>query len=289
MLFAVACKNETVLPKYTVSFDAAGGSEVKAITVDTGAKVSKPVDPTRVGYLLVDWYLGEDVYDFDTPVSSDITLKAVWGKAVGTEADLRTAIEEGNSSIIVLTNDVAIKKALYIDGNKNIELDMNRKKISLDADSEAYGIITVKGKGKLKITGNGFFGYTDTYYNTETTAAGQNVGYIVTVMDDAELTVDNGSFYGAMGCIRLGKERNVQGETAKAYINGGEFKSEVKYANHYWTFNKMDGTTTEFVITGGKFLKFNPAKGGTENPDEDWVAKNCTVEASGDYFIVKSK
>ena len=206
--------------------------------------------------------------------------------SVDSAESLENAIIDGKTKIM-LSSDIKIAKKILIDGDKNISLNMNGKKISLDANEKAYGILTVSGNGKLEIFGNGNFDYTENYYNTGKTEAGQNVGYIITVMDNAELTVVDGSFYGAMGCIRLGKNRNEKGETAKAYIRGGEFKSEVLYSNHYWTLNKMDGTDTSFLITGGKFYKFNPAKGATENPDEDWVVEGYKTISEEDFYVVK--
>ena len=60
---------------YTVTFS---GADVPAQTVLAGTKVTRPPDPTRLHYGFVAWYLGDDIYDFDLPVTSDITLEAVW-------------------------------------------------------------------------------------------------------------------------------------------------------------------------------------------------------------------
>ena len=62
----------------TVSFDSDGGSAVATKYVEHGSKVTKPADPTKANYTFVGWYNGETLYNFDTPVTSDITLKAVW-------------------------------------------------------------------------------------------------------------------------------------------------------------------------------------------------------------------
>ncbi len=75
---------ETVKPaevkvvKYTVTFDAANGSAVKTQEVEKGNTVAKPKDPTREGYTFEGWTLNGNVYDFKTPVTGNITLKAIW-------------------------------------------------------------------------------------------------------------------------------------------------------------------------------------------------------------------
>ena len=62
----------------TVTFDTDGGSLVAAQTVNYGEKAVKPDDPTREGYTFGGWQLDGADYDFDTPVTADITLVAVW-------------------------------------------------------------------------------------------------------------------------------------------------------------------------------------------------------------------
>ena len=71
-----------VAPKtFTVSFDSAGGSAVKAQKVTDGAKATRPADPTRDGYVFDGWYKGDAKYDFSTPVTADLTLTAHWKAA----------------------------------------------------------------------------------------------------------------------------------------------------------------------------------------------------------------
>ena len=73
---------ETSVPAYTVTFDCDGGSAVAAQNVESGKTASKPTDPIKEGYTFRGWYLGETEYDFETPVSGDITLKAKWESVV---------------------------------------------------------------------------------------------------------------------------------------------------------------------------------------------------------------
>jgi uncharacterized repeat protein (TIGR02543 family) len=66
---------------YTVSFNSNGGSAVPSQPVDSGGTATRPADPTRSGYAFDDWYSNTGlttVYDFTTPVTSDITLHAKW-------------------------------------------------------------------------------------------------------------------------------------------------------------------------------------------------------------------
>ena len=63
---------------YTVTFNSDGGSAVAAQTVESGKTATKPADPTKSGYTFKGWFLGDDKFDFGTPVTVNITLKAIW-------------------------------------------------------------------------------------------------------------------------------------------------------------------------------------------------------------------
>lgn len=63
---------------YTVTFDTDGGSEIEAVKVKYNTKVAKPTDPTKEGFAFNNWTLNGVVYDFDNPVTSNITLLANW-------------------------------------------------------------------------------------------------------------------------------------------------------------------------------------------------------------------
>lgn len=68
--------------EYTVTFDSNGGSSVVPQTVKQGEKAKKPASPIKSGYTFNGWYdkTLTKVYDFNTPVTEDITLYAKWTK-----------------------------------------------------------------------------------------------------------------------------------------------------------------------------------------------------------------
>lgn len=91
---------ETVLQKYTVTFNSQGGSEVAPQAVYTGEKIVKPANPTKEKEYFVDWYKEAEctnVWDFENEtVSQDITLYAKWTSIAYTvtfETNGGTAIE----------------------------------------------------------------------------------------------------------------------------------------------------------------------------------------------------
>ena len=64
--------------QYSVTFDYNNGSESIFVNVAHNGKVAKPNDPIRIGYTFNKWLLSESAYDFSTPVTGNITLKADW-------------------------------------------------------------------------------------------------------------------------------------------------------------------------------------------------------------------
>lgn len=71
---------ETPKPEkyYTVTFDVDG--EKESVSVKEGEKASEKEAPQKEGYTFLGWYLEDQKYDFETPVSTDITLCAKWEK-----------------------------------------------------------------------------------------------------------------------------------------------------------------------------------------------------------------
>ena len=70
---------------FTVGFNSNGGSDVYYQSISDGQKIVKPTDPVKDGYALIGWYTDADFttpWNFETVVSSDLTLYAKWGFSV---------------------------------------------------------------------------------------------------------------------------------------------------------------------------------------------------------------
>ena len=64
--------------EYIVNFSTDGGSRIESQTIKKGNKVVEPKDPTKDGYIFVEWQLNGVKYDFDKEVTSNLTLTAKW-------------------------------------------------------------------------------------------------------------------------------------------------------------------------------------------------------------------
>ena len=73
-----------VKPKYIITFDSSGGTEVAPIEVREGSTAIPPTNPTKTNYNFNGWYLNDAFFDFNTPITGNITLVAKWEKIVAT-------------------------------------------------------------------------------------------------------------------------------------------------------------------------------------------------------------
>jgi len=64
--------------EFTVTFDTDGESEVNLQSVEENALAIKPETPIKEGYTFLGWFLGDVVFDFDTPITKDINVLAKW-------------------------------------------------------------------------------------------------------------------------------------------------------------------------------------------------------------------
>ena len=65
---------------YDVFFETNGGSKIVSQTVNEGEKVAKPTDPTKDGYMFIEWIYQGRTYDFSLEVISNLNLIAKWAE-----------------------------------------------------------------------------------------------------------------------------------------------------------------------------------------------------------------
>ena len=123
--------------KFTVTFDTNGGSKVDSKVVKEGEKVAKPSDPTKAEtdqqvYVFAGWYLGDNVYDFSSAVTADITLTARWDSNAKYEhilsvapTDTRPGVKE--SYVNLLTNEIVFTAPV---GNKIIDKNLTDSELA---------------------------------------------------------------------------------------------------------------------------------------------------------------
>ena len=113
----VTFKNgDDIYAKEIVSNEYVNGSSKPGVAV-------APIEPVKDGFVFAGWYNGSTKYDFSKSVTSNITLTAKWLNEVTDEATLRTAINEGITTIKLMA-DIRLSSVLDLT-DKNITLDLN--------------------------------------------------------------------------------------------------------------------------------------------------------------------
>ena len=132
----------TVYPRlYTVSFNLNGGNEtIPSQQLAWGDKVTKPVDPTRPNFMFKEWQLNGSTYDFDSPVTDNITLNAVWQRALATPTLSNGMGDLGWSEVTtILEGNYATEQAMSsVDGMELYEVNGNEKTLVIDSSSLVY-------------------------------------------------------------------------------------------------------------------------------------------------------
>ena len=89
--------NGEVMGACTVTFlsdgESAAPSQIRANTPAT-----RPADPTKEGYTFIGWYNGESEWNFETPVTADLTLTAKWQ---GNQYTITFKPENGGQDIVI--------------------------------------------------------------------------------------------------------------------------------------------------------------------------------------------
>lgn len=173
---------------------------------------------------------------------------------------LQEAVAVGGE--VKLLKDVDISETVIV--TKAVKLDLNGKTIRNTNDlwekrADDWSLLSVRAGGDLTITGNG------------TLKAKENDCYAVDVQDGATLTIENGTFVGNIHAVYV-----YQGELT---VKGGAYSIQQKYPDaakaDEFVLNCYDKHRTEgtakITVTGGTFVKFNPA--------------NCAAEGAGTNFV----
>lgn len=136
--------NTTEVKKYTVKFDSNGGSKVSSKEVTSGSKVSKPSNPTRTGYKFGGWTLNNKAYDFNSKVTSNITLVAKWTAKTYT-VKVSSVDEYSPARILSVYEDgskISFKQINYTDGIKLCSSNGNVNKSDIDGLSKLQVVLS---------------------------------------------------------------------------------------------------------------------------------------------------
>ena len=67
----------------TVEFAAKIGAGIAPVSVRVGETITEPSAPVSSEYTFLGWYLNDEKFDFNTPITKNIKLEAKWEKMEG--------------------------------------------------------------------------------------------------------------------------------------------------------------------------------------------------------------
>lgn len=196
-----------------------------------------------------------------------VEKEGVWTVLPGVKdaAALKSVFNEGG--VVALANDLVLDRTLSVPAGKEVVIDLNGKTISNTADlwdvpnkfANNWSLLSVKG-GTLTIKGVG------------TLQAKENDCYAVDVQDGGKVVIEDGTYVGNIHAVYVQK--------GTAEIRGGKYSIQQTYPDaakaygfvlNCYDANRKNGTA-KILVSGGEFVKFNPA--------------DCVAEGEGTNFVI---
>lgn len=215
-----------ILPKYTVSFNSNGGSEVASQSVFEGATASEPSAPTKAGCNFQGWQLSGADYTFSEAVTGNITLDAVWAYMAISSVELNESEHTtwvGNSDfVLTLTKNPS---------------DLITKTIVWSSDAEGVasvsdGTVHAEGVGTATITCT----VTDMFDHVESASCEVSVAACEMTTDNLySMTVtgynsSTGSSATLNGLWNESSDNDGPATITKCKVRVGDFGGSQKYA-----------------------------------------------------------
>ncbi len=199
---------------------------------------------------------------------------------VKNEASLKALFATGGEA--TLAADLDLGETVSVAAGKEVTLDLNGKTIKNSTDlwdsptkeANNWSLFSVKG-GSLTIKGAG------------TLQAKENDCYAVDVQDGGQVTIEDGTYVGNIHAVYVYE--------GTAEIKGGHYSVQQTYPDaekaygfvlNCYDANRKNGTA-KIMVSGGEFVKFNPADCAAEGAHTDFLAEGyMSVEAEEGVWTV---
>ena len=194
------------------------------------------------------------------------------------EASLRALFATGGEA--KLAADLVLDRAIAVAAGKEVTLDLNGKTVSNTADLwnesiASWSLLSVRG-GSLTIKGAG------------TLQAKENDCFAVDVQDGGTVVIEDGTYVGNVHAVYVYE--------GTAEIKGGKYSIQQLSSNpdpygyvlNCYDKNRENGIA-KIIVTGGEFVKFNPADCAAEGAHTNFLADGYKSTQIGDsYFVTKA-
>ena len=196
------------------------------------------------------------------------------------EASLRALFATGGEAKLAEDVDISVSKSICLGEGKEVALDLNGHKISnsvdlwKDSEPSQVCVVSVDG-GTLTIKGKGGV------------AAKANDCYTFNVRKGGKLVIEDGEYVGNVSVIQV--------EEGLVEVSGGKFSLIQTWPGAGpdgcdFMVNMIDAAykagIAKAVVTGGEFVKFNPADCKAEGAGTNFLADGFKSVKKGDSYVV---
>ena len=196
------------------------------------------------------------------------------------EASLRALFATGGEAKLADDVDITVSKSISLGEGKEVTLDLNGHKISnsvdlwKDSEPSQVCVVSVDG-GTLTIKGKGGV------------AAKANDCYTFNVRKGGKLVIEDGEYVGNVSVIQV--------QEGLAEVSGGKFSliqtwPGVGPDGCDYMINMIDAAykagIAKALVTGGEFVKFNPADCAAEGAHTNFLADGYKSVKKGDSYVV---
>ena len=196
------------------------------------------------------------------------------------EASLRALFATGGEAKLADDVDITVSKSISLGEGKEVTLDLNGHKISnsvdlwKDSEPAQVCVVSVDG-GTLTIKGEGGV------------AAKANDCYTFNVKNGGKLVIEGGEYVGNISVIQV--------QEGLAEVSGGKFSLIQTWPGAGpdgcdYMINMIDAAyqagIAKAVVTGGEFVKFNPADCKAEGAGTNFLADGFKSVKKGDSYVV---
>ena len=191
------------------------------------------------------------------------------------EASLRALFATGGEA--KLAADLVLDESMVVKAGKEVVLDLNGKTVSNTADLwnesiASWSLLSVRG-GSLTIKGAG------------TLQAKENDCFAVDVQDGGTVVIEDGTYVGNVHAVYVYE--------GTAEIKGGKYSIQQLSSNpdpygyvlNCYDKNRENGIA-KIIVTGGEFVKFNPADCAAEGAHTNFLADGYKSVKKGDSYVV---
>ena len=121
---------------YVITFDSDGGTPVESQFITIGEKATEPDIPFKEGFRFIGWYLDDNLYDFTSEVTKDMTLKAHWEEQAMLNAPTANipsgkTVAKGTNIILTCTEPEAIIYYTIDESEPTKQSEIYRKPITI--------------------------------------------------------------------------------------------------------------------------------------------------------------